>query len=1279
MFISLIQRVLLIAMVFCVMVTSSAQSLPAGKLGAFAVPKISKSPVIDGTIDAVEWREALAIGGLASQNPGGNLLIMRPTTYYLAWDADNIYVACRTWIMPGYIPRVSGRAPGTVNAFDDGMEFNLKPMGKNVVDGRTDSCYKFFISCFGSDGDLARVSVGQMFRNWRPYFKTATRLTDVGSAPMGGRWWEGEVILPAKDFELNGPNRVGDTWKMLLAFNHIPGFFQAAIPLNSGYFDPGGWPVMTLVENTPGVKVTMDELPGIKDGTAAVKINAFNPTNQTVTLNVLAQLEEWRGKTAEEILKKEQILTIEPGKSAEFAINEKLPREIGKNKGGLYFRVTQGDKELYRYYAYFELGYPENWVKYTPSKEAFPLSGTFNPVRNNFLITADAYYLDKPEMVKQVRYTVTREGESKAVISGTITKASYKSYTSLLQMPTLPEGTYNVEAFMDLSDGKSLGPVKTKFKKLDESKEFVAWWNNKIGNIERVIPPFTAIKRKGQQVNLWGRQYTLNALGMPKEILSNGKAISASAARIVAVIGGKEKVISLSGKLKFTEETAWRLGFTGKASGAGLLFTANGTIEQDGLVQVNLTYAPAGKMAVNVDALRLEFPLSNKDAETMNCMGPGGNFASLAAQILPTDKKGMLWNTLELGRGGTGMTVGSFYPDVWIGNEQRGFLWWGDSDKGWVPDDDVPAHEIWRVGNEVVLRNNIIGKPYQLTEPRTLAFTYNATPFKPFPKGWRATINAEDGTFSGPHKQYTDTKTGQKYDGTQWLSAPALPKDWERVWGEFKIQADAKVKATQPFDPLRARRTAWVHNSLALMGYGDRSSDWNLERYFSPEWDEHTLGESERNYFLWLADRAFTEGGLRSIYWDIFFIKAWDGVQNGMAYTLPDGRLQPTYNGLNMRRLVMRLNSLQEEKGLSPGGLSAHSSNCFPLVAYPWVGAGLDGEWAFMTDASPRDWVDNYTADRMRALNTPQNYGLPMTWMSINWITEPVKRGRVWRGFYDWARFHDCNWYGWDGYGPGQKLLDWGLNDERLQYVPHWRNTAITCDDKDVLVAYWQLPGRVMVMAFNYDGKVVKDPVLNIDYAKLGMTTKTTISTLSELRGIDTQNGQATGADPVPVLDVANGKISITLLQPHTARYFGIRVDESALISAIQKDFETIGNGAKLTDAMGDWGLINKDTKFLRDDKVIDVKSLATGIKIFMWQLPDRVLLAVVNTEKKDATATLDIDLDKLGLTPKLPWQEFLRVRDFTGGNSNLDFYNKKLTVGSIKPGTVKIVGIRRY
>lgn len=1274
-------KALLAATLLAGLAAAQAAPLPDGKNAEFAVPRISKPPTIDGKIDPEEWRESVAIGGVASQNPAGNQLIMRPTTYYVAWDAENIYIACRTWIMPGYKPRVKGRTPGSVGAFDDGMELSIQPMGANLPEGHLSNAYKFFISCLGSDGDFGRVSVGQIFRNWRPTFQTAVRQTEPGTAPWGGSWWEGELVLPAKDFELVGPNRAGDVWKMLLAFNHIPIWMQAAVPMGSSYFDASGWPKLTLVENTPAVKVTMDELPGFRDAMAAAKISVYNPTSAPATVNILAQVEEYKDpKTAEDLLKKEETLTIAPGQTGEFKLSEALPRDIGKNKGGIYFRITQGEKELYRYYAFFALGYDARWVKFTAPKEAYPVTVKFNSLRGKLLLDADAHYLANPEAVKTLHYKILREGEEKPVLSGKITDKQYDLFETMLEMSDLKPGKYKVETTMELADGTSVGPESKGFQKLDEPKVFADWWKNNIGNTERVIAPFTEITVKKDTVGVWGRSYKLDALGLPEAMDSQEKPVLAAPARIVVVTGGKEQSIDLGGKLRITDKKPWRVSFQGEATGAGLKFSATGCVEQDGLAQIKLTYEPAGKDPVQIDALRLEFPISDKEGQAINSMGPGNNFATLWADLVPQDKKGVLWSTLLMGQGGSGMTVGTFYPGVWIGNEERGFYWWADSDQGWVPDDKLAAHELVREGRDgksmLTLRNNIIGSPYTLSAPRTLAFNYNATPFKPFPKGWRATINAEDGTFRGPHKQYKDAN-GKDWDGTQMLAAPAAPADWAKVWGEFKVNADKKVRDLQPFDPLAARRMAWVHNSLAIEGYGPRSSDTLVEEYFRPEWSTNNLCETQADYDLWLAKRAFTEGGLRSIYWDIFFITPWNEEINDSGYVLPDGRRQPAFNGMNMRRYVMRLASLQDELGLAPAGVTVHSTNCFPFVAYPWVGAGLDGESNFITDATTRDWVDFYSPERMRALNTPQNYGVPLTWMSVNHMTDAEKRGKVWRGFYDWTRFHDCNWYGWDTYKPGDKLIDFGLNDERLKYVPHWRNTAITSNDPKVLVAYWQLPERVIVLAFNHDGTEVKNPVLKVDFAKLGLTGGTVV--LSELRGIDSRNGQSKEADPTPVLDAAAQTVTVTDLLPHTARYIGLRVEKSADTERLKKELASVGEGVELTAQMLDWGLDGKGAKFFAAGQSKTISSTDPAAQVSVWELPDRVLLAVKNTSAKPLPVTLDIDLDKLGLVPKLPWQEFVRVRDFNGKGSKLEFYDRKLVLTPIKPGEVRLVGVRRY
>jgi len=87
---------------------------------------------------------------------------------------------------------------------------------------------------------------------------------------------------------------------------------------------------------------------------------------------------------------------------------------------------------------------------------------------------------------------------------------------------------------------------------------------------------------------------------------------------------------------------------------------------------------------------------------------------------------------------------------------------------------------------------------------------------------------------------------------------------------------------------------------------------------------------------------------------------------------------------------------------------------------------------------------------------------------------------------------------------------------------------------------------------------------------------------------------------------------------------------------------------------------------------------------VSMWRLPDRVALLVFNNDRKNARdAVVQVDLDKLQLVPKLPWQEFVGVRDLDKAGkeppSRLDFHKRQLTVPGLLPHTGRLVGIRLY
>ncbi len=968
--------------------------------------------------------------------------------------------------------------------------------------------------------------------------------------------------------------------------------------------------------------------------------------------------------------------------------------------GRLTLKATSGDATLLSYILPFEVGKYNHRLQPVPDPDPneFPFSAKFNPVRGLLQISGDSYFLPDPDAAKGLHYEVKHRDTGKIVASGDITEAHVWRYEDVLTLADVAPGAYEATARLVLKDGKTFGPRTGSFEKKDEAKTFAHWWGKDPGNSERVLPPFTPIARRGGALRCWGREYALSALGLPTAITSQDGAVLAAPARIVVSVGGKETAIRM-GRPKVTDAKDWRVRFEGKAEGAGLAFAAKGWMEQDGLVCVELTYGPSGK-PVKVDALRIEYPVANGVAECLASVGPGANFAAMTATVLPADKQGRLWTTFDTGRPGAQMTAGSFYPHVWLGSEQRGFQWWADSDKGWFPDDDVPAHEVAREGGAVVLKNHIIGKPVELSAPRTLTFTWNASPFKPLPKGWRMIAATDDGTFSVPHRgTRINPTTGKKYlEGgiANWINPESYdPADWGKLWAEQKEKADAIVRARRPFDLYGSRTgVSWQHMSFQLIGWGRKSMEDAVHDYFGSEWAGETWNKTYVDYAMYLFDRAFGEGGVVSTYWDLSFPILWGDPLTGLAYQLPDGRWQPGYNTLNCRRFFQRLWAVQDKHGLNPGSVGCHSTQAYIFPALPWIDAVLDGERDWNIDVSDMDWVDYYPKERMRAMSVPHTWGVGICWMS-NFASADVKKkfaAKTRHAEYVWL--HD-SWinpyldYGFLTRMP-QGILDWGLNGENVAFVPYWRNPYAKADDPDLLVALWRIPdeaaGRILVGVFNYNRKSVKDAEVKLDLAQLGLAGKPLdmrdlsrdyFLGVKEIEAIQGELGETAA------FDAAGGVLRIKGLGAHRGRFVGIGATAPAAVETLAKQLPAWAAREALP-AISDQGFVRKETRRFAPGRVPGVACEDAAIQVGMWQLPDRVLLLVHSADEKVAKdAVLKLDLEALHLTPKLPWQEFLGVRDLQkdekAPGAMLDYYAGKLTLKAIPPKGGRIVAIRRY
>ena len=103
-------------------------------------------------------------------------------------------------------------------------------------------------------------------------------------------------------------------------------------------------------------------------------------------------------------------------------------------------------------------------------------------------------------------------------------------------------GRYPVEVASRSKDGKPLKALKTEYV-----REKPAWWQNTLGK-DRVVPkPWTPIKVRDMNIEVWGRVFTLGAGGLPAGIASAGTETLAGPARIRAQVNGADVDIGRNG------------------------------------------------------------------------------------------------------------------------------------------------------------------------------------------------------------------------------------------------------------------------------------------------------------------------------------------------------------------------------------------------------------------------------------------------------------------------------------------------------------------------------------------------------------------------------------------------------------------------------------------------------------------------------------------------------------------------------------------------------------
>lgn len=241
------------------------------------------------------------------------------------------------------------------------------------------------------------------------------------------------------------------------------------------------------------------------------------------------------------------------------------------------------------------------------------------------------------------------------------------------------------------------------------------WLGTQEGLSDEVPAPWTALRVEGANtarpaVRCWGRRYGFAQGLLPSAVMTREAEVLQAPIALTGRADGQP--LEWSGERARVESARPDI-VTLSGGGTSVPFTISGTtrVEFDGMIRCDLTLTPT-RPGVTVQELTLEVPVKPEHARYLyHFPGRWGSVANSA--YLP--KEG--WSN-------------AFRPFIWLGDEDRGFSWFCESDRNWFPLDNPAALTIEREQQATVLRCHLIAEETQVNEPLTYTFGFQATPVK---------------------------------------------------------------------------------------------------------------------------------------------------------------------------------------------------------------------------------------------------------------------------------------------------------------------------------------------------------------------------------------------------------------------------------------------------------------------------------------------------------------------------------------------------------------------
>lgn len=532
------------------------------------------------------------------------------------------------------------------------------------------------------------------------------------------------------------------------------------------------------------------------------------------------------------------------------------------------------------------------------------------------------------------------------------------------------------------------------------------------------IPVEAKEDKNGCCATVWGRKYKIENNILFSSVESLGDELLSSPIRISASENGK-KINWQDIDVFLSEVSDEKAVIYATAQSEAFIVNTSTVIEFDGCATVDVKLMPRGFTVpqlfglekkeppkTKLDYFHIEIPLKRRFAEL---------YHSYPCGVLPDASGSSEASAADMyagsGKIGDNSMASGFSSVIFLGNDEKGFFTYIDTDKGWQSEDKDRMIEYDVRDSEVVLRLRLIdGQPKRWEETDTDQGQYEypdisyrvffqATPVKEFPKNPFEEKRLHIDCFKKIPQEYMDFLSNPVVEGSDEIGYDRIKRlgvttliiheKWNQVQNYWKLtertQHQLKTIITEchkrgikvvPYFGYEISTMAdiWYDKSELYRRRG-REMKQGLGWYRFPAQREVCVCYNSpiSDEFASGIEKLVDEFDFDGIYLDgTGMVWNCQNTAHGCGYYDDEGNLKPTFPILGVRKLMRRLYEMFETRGKT---INCHVSDCICAAGMSFTHGLWLGEYIQYTLV--KTGADKMPEGYMRATHSGRNFGIP--------------------------------------------------------------------------------------------------------------------------------------------------------------------------------------------------------------------------------------------------------------------------------------------------------------